>query len=131
MNLQLKSLKHLLTESNDKLEVIDYIYNLYNSYIEDDLKHYINQKHVLLEIKLMLINSEIDELYDKLENNILHKTNIIEKELKELQLSNNIKSQFAIKLIPYILHYFMLCDEDSIYYSISGKELDETEEEDE
>lgn len=125
MDLKLKSLKEQLETCNDKLEVIDYIYHMYNNYLDDDLKHYLNQSHSLIEISIMNLNNKIDETYKELEDYIMERIDTIQYDIDTINERNKIFGSFSKKLLPFILHYHMLCDQDSIYYSVDSREVED------
>lgn len=125
MDLKLKSLKEQLESCNDKLEVIDYIYHTYDNYLDDDLKHYLNQSHSLIEVAIMELTNKIDETYKELEDYIMEHIDYIQADIDTINERNKILGSFSKKLLPYIFHYHMLCDENSIYYSVDSRDVED------
>jgi anion-transporting ArsA/GET3 family ATPase len=124
MDLKLKSLKSQLESCNDKLEVLDYVYDMYDTYLDEDIKHYINLKHTIIELNVNKLNEEIEEVYKELENFILERIEEIQKDIDRLNAKKKRMVVIAEKMLPYILHSYMLADPNSIYYTPDYKQLE-------
>lgn len=124
MDLKLKSLKSQLESCNDKLEVLDYIYDMYDTYLDEDIKHYINLKYTLIELNVNKLNEEVEEVYKEIESFIIDKINIIQKDIDRLTAKKKRMTKMAEKMLPYVLHSYMLADPNSIYYTPDYKQLE-------
>lgn len=124
MDLKLKSLKSQLESCNDKLEVLDYVYDMYDTYLDEDIKHYINLKYTLIELNVNKLNEEIEEVYKEMESFIIDKIDVIQKDIDRLAAKKKRMTIMAEKMLPYVLHSYMLADPNSIYYTPDYKQLE-------
>ena len=124
MDLKLKSLKKELESCNDKLEVLDYIYDTYYTYLDDELKEVVNLKYTVIDLNIKKLDNDITELYKHLENYILERFDMIQRDIERLQNKKKNIAKIAEKFMPYVMHSYMLADKNSIYYTPNYKELE-------
>lgn len=126
MDLLLKSLNNRFKISNDKMEVIDYIYYIYSpKYIDKNIKSYINNQYSLIELNLIELESNIDNLLNDIQYMIMDKYYInVNNDIKLLNNIQNEKKKFSNGLMPYIFHLYMLNDNYSIYYTKTKEDIE-------
>ena len=106
MDLKLKSLKTQLDLCNDKLSVIDYVYYMYDKYLDDGIKQYVSLKHTLLELSINKFVDEIDEIYKELEESILERIDIIQKDIDRLKREEEERDNMVRTLMSYLMMSF-------------------------
>jgi hypothetical protein len=112
MDLKLKSLKSQLELCNDKLEVIDYVYYKYDRYLDNNIKEYISLRHTMLELNINNLIDEIDNTYREMENYILDKIDIIQKDIDKKERQKKIKNKIAKGMMSYAFMTFLLANEN-------------------
>lgn len=106
MDLKLKSLKTQLEMCNDKLSVIDYVYYMYDKYLDDDIKQYVSLRHTLLELNINNLINEIDEVYKELEESILERIDIIQQDIDRLKREEEETESMVRTLMYYLMMSF-------------------------
>jgi hypothetical protein len=106
MDLKLKSLKSQLELCNDKLSVLDYVYYMYDKYLDNSIKQYVSLKHTLIELDINKLIAEIDEVYKEMEAHILDRIDIIQEDIDRLQREEeecyeNIRSLMTLVMIRF------------------------------
>jgi hypothetical protein len=112
MDLNLKSLKNKLEICNNKLAVIDYVYYMYDKYLDDGIKEYVSLKHTMLELQINNLINEIDNVYKELEDSILERIDIIQKDIDNLKKKKIKKNKIFKSMLTYIIMNLLMNNKD-------------------
>ena len=125
MDTKLPDLTNKFKECSDKLATLNYVYSAYTpKYIHcSSLINYIKTKHTLIELKLMELETQIEEIYNELELTIIANYDKINLEIiNELKRVNDEKLQnekynTAFRKALFYTKYLFACNEPGNYFN--------------